>query len=182
MSVIFFIMVAAGLAVLCFVNPEAGFTAMTDGAEGAITLSIKLIAIYSVWMGVLELMKKSGIMEKIAKAFRPITKKLFKGESETTLDYISLNLASNLLGMGGAATPLGLSAMENLIDEEEKPSKNTVMFTVINATSIQLIPATVIALRAKAGSGSPSDILIPTIIATAVSTITGIVLTKIFVK
>ena len=182
MSIIFFIMVAAGLAVLTVIDPEAGFTAMTEGAQNAITLTIKLVAIYSVWMGILELMKKSGIMEKIAKAFRPLTKKLFKGESETALDYISLNLASNVLGMGGAATPLGLLAMENLIDEDEKPSKNTILFTVINATSIQLIPATVIALRAKSGSLSPSDILIPTILATSVTTLTGIILTKIFVK
>lgn len=175
-------MVGVGLAVLAATNPEAGFSALTAGAENAIKLTIKLAAIYSVWLGVLELMKKSGIMEKIGKLFRPLTAALFKGENDKALDFISLNLASNMLGMGGAATPLGLAAMENLIDVDEKPSKNMVMFTVINASSIQLIPATVIALRAGAGSLSPSDILLPTIISTAITTVLGIILTKIFVK
>jgi spore maturation protein A len=93
-----------------------------------------------------------------------------------------VNLASNMLGLGGAATPLGIKAVSSMCDGSGRASKGTVLLLVINATSIQLLPATVIAMLSSHGSVAPSSIIVPSIIATAVSTIVGVILVKVFVK
>ncbi|MDE5911500.1 MAG: hypothetical protein K2H24_04120, partial [Clostridia bacterium] len=102
-----------------------------------------------------------------------------KGESDLALEYITLNFSANLLGMGGAATPLGIKAMECMQDNSQKATDNMILFMVINSTSIQLIPATIIGLRASAGSNAPSDIILPSLLATLISTVTGVILAKL---
>lgn len=179
MNAIFFIMLTASLVLVTILSPEAAFSIMLGGAKSAITLAMTLCAIYAIWLSILEIMERIGLNKMLNKLFMPITKKLFKNESEKTMEYISLNFSANLLGMGSAATPLGIKAMEGMEDGSNKATDNAIMFMVINATSIQLLPATIIGLRSAAGSTAPSNIILPSLLATLVSTIFGVILAKL---
>ena len=179
MNLVFTIMILASLITLVIVSPESAFSIMISGANSALTLAFTLIAIYAIWLSILSLMDGIGLNKALNKLFRPFTKRLFKGESDLALEYITLNFSANLLGMGGAATPLGIKAMECMQDGSNKATDNMILFMVINSTSIQLIPATIIGLRASAGSNAPSDIILPSLLATLISTVTGVVLAKL---
>ena len=100
---------------------------------------------------------------------------------ENAIEYMSVNISANILGMSGATTPMGIKAVKAL-DEYPDTDYAVTMFFVINATSVQLIPSSVLALRAQSGSASPSDIILPTILATLLSSVIGILLVKVFVK
>ncbi|MGN0795790.1 MAG: spore maturation protein [Christensenellales bacterium] len=182
MNVVFLLLSVSGLVALTVINPEAVFPTMINGATNAITLCLKLLAIYSVWLSVLKMLEKSGLDAKLTKLIKPVAKRLFKGESDETYKYISINLASNMLGMGGAATPAGIKAMELMDDNSGTITHNMNLLLVISATSIQLIPATVIALRSSGGSISPTDIMLPTLLSTAVTTAVGIIACKIIAR
>lgn len=180
MNTMFFIMTVASLVLLVVVSPDSAFSIMISGASGAIALAVKLCAIYAIWLSVLDIMQKVGMNKALDKLFSPLTRKLFKGEDEKTRQYITLNFSANLLGMGSAATPLGIKAMEGMQDGSDRATDNMILFMVINATSIQLLPATIIGLRASYGSASASDIILPSLLATLVSTVCGVILAKAF--
>ena len=120
-------------------------------------------------------------MKKFAKILKPVNKVLFGKVPDKASEFISLNISANILGMSGATTPMGIKSIEEL---EKYPNTNYAicMFFVINATSIQLIPSSVLALRSSLNATSPADIILPTILATSLSTFLGIILTKIFIK
>lgn len=179
MNALFVIIVIIALGMICIINPESAISVMLEGTRSAVDLTLKMTAIYALWMGVLKVMEKSGISMYISKIFRPITKKLFKGEDVETQDIISMNFTANFLGMGGAATPLGIRAMERMQDGTDRATDNMLMFFVINVTSIQLLPATIIAMRATAGSLNSSDIILPSLLATTITTCCGILLVKL---
>ncbi len=179
MNTIYVVMMIGSLLLVTITAPESALSIMLGGAKSAIGLSVSLCAIYTVWLSVLQVIDKTGMGKALSKAFKPLTKKLFKGESDLALEYITLNFSANLLGMGGAATPLGIKAMEYMQDGSDKASDNMILFVVINATSIQLLPATIIGLRASKGSASASDIILPSLIATTFSTLIGVILCKV---
>lgn len=179
MNAVFLTLMLASLIVLLFTSPENAFGVMIDGASDAITLSIKLLAIYMVWLGVLRMMEASKLDKKLSKLLRPVVCKIFKGESDEAYDKICINLSTNMLGMGGASTPAGIKAMNLMSDGSDRATDNMIILLVINATSIQLIPATMIALRAQAGSQNPSDIILPTLISSGVATLAGMLMCKV---
>ncbi len=150
---------------------------MISASTSVVELCIELIAIYTVWLGFLELVDKSGLSDKIAKLLRPITRKLIKTNDIETEKTIALNLSANMLGLGNAATPLGIKAMKKLDDGSHTASASMIMLIIINVTSIQLLPTTIIGLRETAGSTSASDIIIPSLIATTITTAIGVLLT-----
>lgn len=178
MNTMFFVMTVASLILVTVVSPDSAFSIMISGASNAISLALKLCAIYAIWLSVLDIMQKVGMSHALDRLFSPITKRLFKGEDEKTRECITLNFSANLLGMGSAATPLGIKAMEGMQDGSDKATDNMILFMVVNATSIQLLPATIIGLRSSYGSASASDIILPSLIATAVSTVCGVLLAK----
>ena len=180
MNTMFFVMTTASLILVTVVSPDSAFSIMINGASNAISLAFKLCAIYAIWLSALDIMQKVGMNRALNKLFSPVTKRLFKGEDEKTREFITLNFSANLLGMGSAATPLGIKAMEGMQDGSDKATDNMILFMVVNATSIQLLPATIIGLRASYGSASASDIILPSLIATAVSTVCGVLLSKAF--
>ena len=180
MNTMFFVMTVASLILVTVVSPDSAFSIMISGASNAISLALKLCAIYAIWLSVLDIMQKVGMSRALDILFSPITKRLFKGEDEKTREFITLNFSANLLGMGSAATPLGIKAMEGMQDGSDKATDNMILFMVVNATSIQLLPATIIGLRSSYGSASASDIILPSLIATAVSTVCGVLLAKAF--
>lgn len=181
MNVIFGALAALSSVTLIFSSPQSVLAALLSGGEKALALTLKLVVIYAVWMGIFALAEKSGLCEKTAKLLRPANKFLFGKIPEKAGDYMSMNLAANLLGMSGATTPFGIQSV-NELSKTSGTEYAAAMFFVINATSVQLIPSSVLALRTTMGSKSPADIIIPTILATFVSTIVGVLLVKIFIK
>jgi len=159
--------------------------AVTDAAinmsKVAVEISIGLIGIMALWLGIMKIAEASGLIRIIAKGLRPITVRLFPEvpEDHPAIGSIVLNMSANMLGLGNAATPMGLKAMEEL--QELNPKKDTatnamVMFLAINTSSVQIIiPATVVALMGAAAS----QIFITTILATLASTIAAITMVKL---
>ena len=169
-------MMLASMLVLLVANPAAMLSEMIAASTDALKLCIELCAVYAVWLGILELVDASGLGEKLAKLLRPLIKRIFKVEDEQTQRLIAMNVSANMLGIGNAATPLGIKSMQALDDGSGKANFAMIMLIVVNATSIQLLPTTVIGLRAAAGSAHPADIILPTLLATFVTTATGILL------
>ena len=185
MRKIWFFMVLASLVTLLFVNPEDSINAMMNAGADAVNLTIKLLGIYAVWLGIIALVDACGLSEKIAALLDPVIDWLFGKTDNNTKKYIALNMSANILGMGNACTPTGLKAMQGLDKQNNyslTASTAMIMLIVINATSIQLIPTTIIGLRQQYGSTSSSDIILPTIISTLVSTVLGVILVKICAK
>jgi len=165
-------------------NIEAVTEAAIDMAKLAVEISIGLIGIMALWLGIMKIAEASGLINIIARGLRPILIRLFPDvpADHPAMGSIVLNMAANMLGLGNAATPLGLKAMEEL--QELNPKKDTatdamVMFLAINTSSVQLIiPATVVALMGVAAS----TIFLTTILATLVSTITAIIMVRLLQK
>lgn len=174
MNVVFAFILTVCVSLLLFKDPNAALGGMIDGVSSAIAMSVGLVAVYAVWLSVLNVMEKVGLNRAIGKALKPLTKRLFPSENDETRETISLNMSANLLGMGGAATPLGIKAINGMAKDSEKTNDSVALFVVINCTSIQLIPTTIIGLRAASGSVNASDIILPSLIATTVSTLVGV--------
>lgn len=169
-------MMLLSCAALLVVNPGETVNGMLDASAEAVELCISLCGIYAVWLGLLEILEASGLSEKLAKLLRPIIKRLFKGADEKVHKDIAINMSANMLGLGNAATPYGIRAMKGMDDGSGVATRPMIMLMVLNATSIQLLPTTTIGLRAAAGSASPADIILPTLIATFITCLTGICL------
>ena len=165
---------------LLVLNPDGFLPALLDGASKSATLCLSLIATYSVWLGLMEVWKQSGITKAVSRLLKPLTKKLFKTSDEETIDALCMNLSVNLLGISGAGTPYGIRSAQ-LLDKSENAEYASAMLFVVNATSIQLIPTSIIGIRVALGSLSPADIVIPTLVTTAFSTIIGIILTRLLI-
>ena len=185
LNYIWFGMMFIGVVVGAFTGNIVAVTeAAFDMAKVAVNLAIGLIGIMALWLGVMKIAEESGLIRVIAKGLRPITIRLFPEipEDHPAIGSIVLNMAANILGLGNAATPLGLKAMEEL--QELNPNKETATnamctFLAINTSSVQLIlPATVVALM---GAHS-SQIFITTIVATGMSTIAAVIAVKFFEK
>ena len=165
-------------------NIDAVTQAAIDMAKTAVEIAIGLIGIMALWLGTMKIAEESGLIRIIARAIRPITIRLFPDvpEDHPAIGSIILNMAANLLGLGNAATPLGLKAMEELQDlnpEKETATNAMCTFLAINTSSIQLIlPATVVALMGAAAN----QIFITTILATGLSTIAAIVAVRFLEK
>ena len=179
MNKIWLVMVVGSICFMLWVDPSSVLNEMIDASSEALSLRIELCAVYAVWMGVLELVEASGLGNKLARLLHPLIKKLFKIDDSETEKMIALNMSANMLGLGNAATPMGINAMKRLDDGSGTATPAMIMLIVINATSIQLLPSTVIGLRAAAGSASPADIILPTLIATACTCTVGILLVKL---
>ena len=157
-------------------------TEMVSASTSALSLCIELCAVYAVWLGIMELVDASGLGEKLAKLLRPLIKKIFHVENPETQKLIALNVSANMLGLGNAATPMGIKSMQALDDGSGKANFAMIMLIVINATSIQLLPTTIIGLRTSAGSTNPADIILPTLIVTFCTTVLGITLVYLIDK
>lgn len=182
LNYIWFGMMAISVAAGIFTgNIEAVTEAAIDMAKVAVEISIGLIGIMALWLGIMKIAEASGLIRIIARGLKPITVRLFPEvpEDHPAIGSIVLNMAANMLGLGNAATPMGLKAMEEL--QELNPRKDTatnsmVMFLAINTSSVQLIvPATVVALM----GATASQIFLTTILATFASTLAAIVMVKI---
>lgn len=165
---------------------EVSSAALNSCVE-AVELCIYLTGGMCMWGGIMRVAEKSGITDTLAKLFKPFLKHLFKGldTSGKAFHAICMNITANLLGLGNAATPLGLEAMKRLEEEEgenEVTSKNMVLFVVLNTASITIIPTTAVSLRLKHGSEMPMEILPCVLITSACALIAGLVTAVILDK
>lgn len=159
---------------------------LLDSANKSVSMAIGLMGIMCLWLGIMNIAKKAGIIEGLSKKLKPIVRFLFPDipNGHPAQGAILMNIIANMLGLGNAATPLGIKAMEEMQKLNKDKGKSTAtnsmcMFLVLNTASIQLIPATVIAIRLQAGSKNPTETIITTILATLIAVITGIFCTKI---
>ena len=164
---------------LLIVRPDAFLSALLDGSAKSATLCLSLVATYAVWLGLMRVWEDCGISRGVSRLLKPVAKKLFLTEDEKALDAICMNLSVNLLGISGAATPYGVRAA-NLLDKTEHAEYASAMFFVLNATSLQLLPTSLIGVRVAMNSASPLDIVLPTLLCTVASTLLGVLLTYLF--
>ena len=164
-------------------NGPAVAAAAVEGAAAAIELCLTMAGVLCLWMGVMEIMKRSGLADKLSKLLRPILCRLypdFKKDRET-MDAVSANVSANLLGLGNAATPLGIQAARRMAKKTPGVASDSLcMLVVCNTASIQLIPTTVASVRLAAGCAAPFDILPAVWLASAISVCTGIGAVKLF--
>jgi len=168
-------------------NLEQLNTSIFESTSDAINLAISLLGTICLWNGIMQIASETSVIEKLTKILNPVVNFLFpKLKNNTKIKKeISMNMIANILGLGNAATPLGLKAMQSM--QEENSTKDTLtdpmmMFIVLNTASIQLIPTTVIAIRNSLGSENPTSIVFPVWIATIAAAIAGITVTKIIIK
>jgi spore maturation protein A len=174
MNAIFCTIFICSTIIICIVNPNAFLSTLLGGVQTAATTALTLFCVYVVWMGISQVCEDSGINRGAAKILQPLCRKLFKTHDIKAINDISMNISCNLLGIGGAATPYAVKAIQQLEKEDNTFAQN--MLFIINATSIQILPTTVITLRAAAASANPNDIFLPSLIATSISTLLGICL------
>lgn len=178
MNAVFSVTVIISLTALIFLSPDKILPAFSKSAGAAAEISVKLLLTYVLWSGFTGLITASGLNKKISKLFKPLISKLFGVKDEKTTDELSVNLSANLLGLGGVATPAAINAM-SLMDERGNESGKNMLF-IISATSIQVLPITVMGLMSEYGAQNPAVIILPTLIGTFISTAAGIILAKVF--
>ena len=156
-----------------------------DTSRTAFEISLGLTGVLSLWMGVMKIGEKGGVVDALARLLGPIFKCLFPGipKGHPVVGNIFMNISANMLGLDNAATPLGLKAMERL--QELNPKKDTasdsmIMFLVLNTSGLTLIPVSIMVYRAQQGAANPTDIFIPILLATFCSTMAGIIITALF--
>ncbi|WP_428908976.1 nucleoside recognition domain-containing protein [Niallia sp. Krafla_26] len=159
--------------------------AVFKGAQEAVTLCIGLISVLVFWLGMMKIAEHAGLLDKLSKLFRPLVKRLFPEvpNQHPAMGYILSNMMANLFGLGNAATPLGIKAMEQLKElngGKNEASRSMITFLVINTASVTLIPTTVIAIRMNYNATSPTDIVGPTLIATCLSAFVAVVIDRLF--
>ena len=184
MSLIWTVMV--GAAILCGLatgNGPAVAKGALDGAAAGVELSLSMMGVLCLWMGVMEVMERSGIARGLSRLLRPAICRLypdFAGDKRV-MDAVSANLSANLLGLGNAATPLGLEAARLMAERTPGVASDALcMLVVCNTASFQLIPTTVASLRAAAGSTDPFDILPAVWLASLISITVGVTAAKLF--
>ncbi len=158
-----------------------------DGAKTAVTIALGLIGIMAMWLGVMRLAERAGLIQRIAHALRPIMRRLFPDvpPEHPAMGSMLMNMAANMLGLGNAATPLGLRAMRDLEKLNRQPGTATnamCTFLAVNTSSVQLIPTTAIAILAAAGSARPTAIVGTALLATLCAATTAIVTVKLLEK
>lgn len=159
--------------------------AALEYSKEAVTLGINMLGVMAFWMGLMEIATKAGIIEKLSKKIEPLFHWLFPKVplGSKAQEYMTTNMIANFLGLGWAATPAGLKAMEELEllkeTKDHEASDEMCSFLILNISSLQLIPINIIAYRSQYGSISPMAVLVPAMIATAISTLVGIIFIKI---
>jgi len=185
MKNVWYFLMLISLMFMLFYCPEKTITALVDAGQDAVSLSVKLLGIYAVFLGFLGILDETKLSQKLSNLLQPLIDFLFgKNIDSQTKNFIALNISCNILGIGNASTPMGIKAMQGLDKQNNSQiaSSAMIMLVVINATSLQLLPTTIIGLRASFKSSNPTDIMLPSILTTTITTLLGIFLVKIFSK
>ena len=164
---------------------DATVTAAMEGASLAVTTLLSFAGTMCLWTGLLKIGENSGMTDALCKILKKPINLLFKNTNDKAQKYIAMNISANILGMGNAATPMGIKAMETLDKENNRSlyaSDAMCMLVVLNTTSFQLVPSTILALRSGAGSAEPFSVIVPIWIASGISVICAVILTKLMCR
>lgn len=181
-------LILIGIVISMFTgNVQAVTDSVISSSKTAVEIAIGLIGIMAFWLGLMKVAEEAGLVKSLGRGLRPIMKRLFPEipEDHPAVGSIVANVAANFFGLGNAATPLGIKAMQELQelnDNKEEASNAMVLFLAINTSSVTLISSSVIAYRAAANSVNVTEIIAPTIIATTISTIVAVVSCKVLQK
>ena len=189
--IFFLIAFIVALIKLIFLQDYSIFTTLVmstfDSAKNGFEISLGMTGVLTLWMGIMKIGEKGGIVKVLSKIIGPFFQKLFPelGKDHPAYGSITLNVAANMLNLDNAATPMGLQAMKEM--QESNPSKDTasnaqIMFMVLNASGLTVIPVSIMVYRAQMGSVNPTDIFIPLLVATYFSTLAGLISVSIFQK
>ncbi|MDG5787655.1 nucleoside recognition domain-containing protein [Evansella sp. AB-P1] len=159
--------------------------AIFSGAAEAVTICIGLISVLTFWLGLMRIAEKAGLLRGLSKLLQPIAKRLFPDipKGHPAMGYILSNMSANMFGLGNAATPMGIKAMEELKrlnGNRDEASRSMITLLAINTASITLIPTTVISIRIQYDSVAPTEIVATTIMATTISTVGAILIDRYF--
>lgn len=180
MNTIFVLVFLVSTFLLLCSSPDQFLVAMLDGASKSATLCVSLLATYAVWMGLMKVWEDSGLARGISRLLKPIAKRVLKTDDPAAIETACMSFSVNMLGISGAATPYGVKTAQ-LLDKTDDAEYSSAMFFVLNATSLQILPSSLVAVRLAMGSATPNDIIIPTLIVSAFSTLLGACLTRIFI-
>ncbi len=183
MTVIFLVMMVSSCVWLLFQKPDAILSTSLNAINDSLILALTLAGIYIFWMAIAEIATRSGLINKIAKLLKKPIKFLFGKQTEEVNAYVATNIAANMIGASGAATPAAIAAVEHMATPEQtKASPPMIMLFILAATSLQIIPTTIIGILQANGSNNPANIILPTLIVSACSTLVGIILVKMFCR
>lgn len=165
-------------------NGEVISKSIVKSADSTVSLIVGLVGLMCFWCGVMKVAEKSGFTNKLAKLLKPILKLLFKeaAKDDKALGAIVMNITANMMGLGNAATPFGIKAMQemNRLNKDKGTASNDMsLFLVLNAACIQLVPSTVISIRAACGSSNPGVIMLPAIMASTIAAVMGVFFCKV---
>jgi len=186
MNVIWLILIAVSVITAALTGRLEELTmAIFEGAKTAVEISLYLLGIVSLWLGITKIIEDSGLIHRISHLFRPLITRLFKTipDDHPAISSITLNMLANLFGLGNAATPLGIKAMQDLQtlnEEKDTLSFEMMLFIVVNTASVQLLPFTVVGILSSFGAVNPSGIVLPTICATVISAVIALCILFLF--
>ena len=188
LNIIWLGLIVVGVAVGFFNgNLQAVTDASIDFSNTAVEISLGLIGIMTLWLGIMAIAEKAGLVKSLGRGLSPIMKKIFPDipPEHPAMGAMIMNIAANILGLGNAATPFGLKAMKDLdtLNKDKGVATDSmVMFLAINTSSVTLIPATIIGMRVASGSTNPTEVVGAIILTTTISTVSAIILAKLFSK
>jgi spore maturation protein A len=186
MNVIWIILIAVSVITAAFTGRLEELTrAIFDGAKTAVEISLYLLGIVSLWLGITKIIEDSGLIHRISHLFRPLITRLFKTipDDHPAISSITLNMLANFFGLGNAATPLGIKAMQDLQTlngEKDALSLEMMLFIVLNTASVQLLPFTVVGILSSFGAVNASGIVLPTICSTVISAVIALCILFLF--
>ena len=159
-------------------------SSLIDGANDAVSACVKLCGAYLLWMGLLNVAKEAGLMRALARLLKPVLRLLFPNAG-TADEAISMNLAANMLGMGNAATPYGIEAMRLLNEGNPHPGVATnemCVLIAVNASCLELFPASLVALRQSCGSNEPAAVVLPALLGSLAATVAAVLLCLLLIR
>ena len=184
MNKVWLILIISALAALTIFDPGQVLIGMVSAGNKAVTLTLELTAIYAVWLGIFNILHQTKVSKFINKILSPLINLIYGKNtlSPESKQYVSMNMTANILGMNGAATPMGIKAIESMNKDNTtgKATFGMIMLVVISCTSLQLLPTSIIGMMTSGGSKNPSAIIVPSLIAGVCSTIIGILLVHLF--
>lgn len=188
MNYIFFFLIVGSIVIgACNGKLEDVVNAVMSGAELSVKIAFSLIGIMAFWLGIMQIAQKAGIIKWISKKIQPVTKRLFNElpPNSPAIGDIAMNFTANAFGLGNAATPFGIKAMEEMQKnnvDKTSASNSMCLFLGMNTAGFQIIPATVIAVLVSIGYKNPAEIILPTLIVTSIAFLSAIFLAKVFQK
>ena len=184
MNKIWIIMLLTSITILLFFDPTKVISGLLNASNKAVTLSFELCAIYAIWIGIFSILEETGLSKKLTKLLSPLIDLIFGKNtlSKESKEYVSMNMSANMLGMNGAATPMGIKAIESMAkdDKSENVTFPMTMLIIISCSSIQLLPTSIIGIMSNAGASNPTSIIVPSIVASICSTTIAILLVKLW--